>query len=55
VIVRFGNKQVRHAMDVAGVVLGAEPAQHVAIDFIRNGRCSTVEARLAPLPTQPAP
>ena len=54
-IVRFGDKQVRHAMDVTGVVLGAEPAQLVLIDFIRNGRRSTVEARLAPLPTQPAP
>jgi serine protease DegQ len=49
-IVRFGNKQVRHAMDVTGVVLGAEPAEHVSIDFVRNGRRSSVEARLAPLP-----
>jgi len=55
VIVRFGDKQVRHAMDVTGVVLDAEPAQPVSIDFIRNGRRSTVEARLAPLPTQPKP
>jgi S1-C subfamily serine protease len=55
VIVRFGDKQVRHAMDVTGVVLGAEPAEHVSIDFIREGRRSTVEAQLAPLPTQPAP
>jgi S1-C subfamily serine protease len=54
-IVRFGNKQVHDAMDVTGVVLGAEPAQLVLIDFIRNGTRSTVEARLAPLPTQPAP
>jgi len=54
VIVRFGNKEVRHAMDVTGIVLGAEPAQLVPIDFIRNGRRSTVEARLAPLPTRPA-
>jgi serine protease DegQ len=55
VIVRFGNKQVRHAMDLTGVVLGAEPAEHVSIDFVRQGRRSSVEARLAPLPAQPAP
>jgi serine protease DegQ len=54
-IVRFGNKHVRHAMDVTGVVLGAEPAENVSIDFVRDGRQSTVEARLAPLPAQPAP
>jgi serine protease DegQ len=55
VIVRFRDKQVRDAMEVAGVVLGAEPAQPVSIDFIRNGRRSSVEARLAPLPTPPTP
>jgi serine protease DegQ len=54
-IVGFRNKQVRHAMDVTGVVLGAGPAEHVSIDLVRNGRRSTVEARLAPVPAQPAP
>jgi serine protease Do len=54
-IVRFGNEPVRHAMDVTGVVLGAEPAGLVSIDFIRNGRRSTVEAELAPIPERPAP
>jgi S1-C subfamily serine protease len=54
-IVRFGNEQVRHAMDVTGVVLGAEPGEHVSIDFVRNGRRSTVETELAPVPTHLAP
>jgi S1-C subfamily serine protease len=55
VIVRFGNKQVRHPMNVTGVLLGAELAQHVAIEFICNGKSSSVEAQLALLPIQPAP
>ena len=55
VIVRFGDKQVRHAMDVTAVVLGAEPAEHVSIDFVREGRPASAKAQLAPLPTQPAP
>jgi serine protease Do len=55
VIVRFGNKQVHRAMDVTAVVIGAEPAERVSIDFLRDRRRSTVEAELAPMPTPPAP
>jgi hypothetical protein len=55
VIVRFGDKQVLHAMDVTGVVLGAEPAEHVSIDFVREGRRASAKAQLAPLPNPPAP
>jgi serine protease DegS len=49
-IVGFANKPVRHAMQVTGVVLGAEPTEPVAIDLIRQGRRSTVQALLAPVP-----
>jgi S1-C subfamily serine protease len=54
VIVRFGERQVRRPLDVASVVIGGEPGQQVAIDFLRNGRQATVAVQLAPLPTQQA-
>jgi S1-C subfamily serine protease len=54
-IVRFGSKGVRNAMDVTGVVIGAEPAERVSIEFMRNGTRSRVEAELGPLSTPPAP
>ncbi len=50
VITRFSEKPVRHAQDVTAVVIGAEPAERVSIDLLRNGKRATVEVQLAPLP-----
>ena len=54
VIVRVGDRQVHHAQDVTSVVIGGEPGEHVAIDFVRNGKRATVAVQLAPMPTQQA-
>ena len=54
VITRFGEKPVRHAQDVTAVVIGAEPAERVPIDVLRNGKRATVEVQLAPLPERPS-
>jgi S1-C subfamily serine protease len=51
VITRFGEQHVRYAQDVTAVVIGAEPAERVSIDFLRNGRRATAEVELAPLPS----
>jgi S1-C subfamily serine protease len=52
VIVRFGERQVQRPQDVTSVVLGGEPGEQVAIEFLRNGRRATAAVQLAPLPTQ---
>jgi S1-C subfamily serine protease len=36
------------------VVIGGEPGEKVAIDFVRNGKRATVAVQLAPMPTQQA-
>ena len=52
VIVRVGEREVRHAQDVAGVVIGREPGTHVTMVVMRNGKRATVDVELSPLPTQ---
>jgi serine protease Do len=54
VITRFGGMSVGHAHDVTAVVIGAEPAERVSIDVLRDGRRATVEVQLAPLPQRQA-
>ena len=54
VIVRVGERQVQRPQDVTSVVIGGEPGEKVAIDFVRNGKRATVAVQLAPLPTQQA-
>ena len=54
VIVRVGQRQVQHPQDVTSVVIGGEPGDQMAIDFIRNGKLATVEVQLGPLPPQQA-
>jgi S1-C subfamily serine protease len=54
VIVRVGERQVQRPQDVTSVVIGGEPGENVAIDFVRNGKRATVGVQLAPLPTQQA-
>ena len=52
VIVRVGERQVQRPQDVTSVVIGGEPGEKVAIDFVRNGKRATVAVQLAPMPTQ---
>ena len=52
VIVRVGERSVRHAQDVAGVVIGREPGTHVTMDVVRNGKHMTADVQLA---ARPAP
>jgi serine protease DegQ len=52
VILRVGTKEVRHPREATGVVLGAEPGTHIAIELIRNGKRATVDVQLAPFPVQ---
>ena len=53
-IVRVGEKEVRHSREGTGVVLGAEPGVRISVDVMRNGRRMTTDVQLAPLPTQPS-
>ena len=39
---------------MTSVVIGGEPGDQMAIDFIRNGKLATVEVQLGPLPPQQA-
>ena len=41
VIVRIGEAEVKHAQDVTGVVIGAEPGTRIPIDIVRNGERAT--------------
>jgi serine protease DegQ len=50
VIVRLGESEVKHAQDVAGVVIGREPGTHVTMDVVRSGKRATVDVQLAPRP-----
>jgi hypothetical protein len=45
---------VQRPQDVTSVVIGGEPGEQMAIDFVRNGKRATVAVKLAPLPTQQA-
>ena len=54
VIVRVGERPVQRPMDVTSVVIGGEPGEKVAIDFVRNGKRATAAVQLAPMPTQQA-
>jgi len=52
--VRVGERQVQRPQDVTSVVIGGEPGEKVAIDFVRNGKRVTAAVRLAPMQTPPA-
>lgn len=53
-IVRVGDKEVRHPRDATGIVLGTEPGTRIPVDVMRNGQRTTVTVQLAPIPTQPS-
>jgi serine protease DegQ len=55
VIVRMGEKRVRHAQDARSVVVGAEPGTHLPVEVVRNGTREAVDVQLAPIPTQATP
>ncbi|HTR57274.1 MAG TPA: trypsin-like peptidase domain-containing protein [Casimicrobiaceae bacterium] len=50
VIVRVGDKPVRHAQDVNGVQIGNEPGTHVPMEIVRSGKQATVDVQLARIP-----
>ena len=50
VIVRVGDKPVRHAQDVNAVVIGNEPETHVPMDIVRRGKHANVDVQLARVP-----
>jgi S1-C subfamily serine protease len=49
-IVRVGEKEVRHPREATGVVLGTDPGSRIPIELMRNGHPATVSVQLAPLP-----
>ena len=49
-IVRVGDKRVRHAQDVYGLVIGNEPGTHVPMELVRSGKHSSVDVQLAQVP-----
>jgi len=53
-IERVGEKHVRHPQDVTNIAVGTEPGTHVPIDIMRNGKRTTLDVQLAPLPQKPA-
>ncbi len=53
-IERVGEKHVRHPQDVTNIALGTEPGTHVPIGIMRNGKRTTLDVQLAPLPQKPA-
>jgi serine protease DegQ len=53
-IVRVGQKRVQHPQDVTSVVIGGEPGEQMAIDFVRNGKLATVAVQLGPFPPRQA-
>ena len=50
IIVRVGDKPVRHPQDVNSVVIGNEPGTHVPMDIVRSGRHASVDVQLARIP-----
>ena len=46
-IVRVGDKAVRHAQDVNTLVIGNEPGTHVAMNIVRSGKHASVDVQLA--------
>jgi S1-C subfamily serine protease len=54
-IVRVGEKHVRHPQDIAIIAIGTEPGAHVPIDIIRKGRRTTLDVQLTPPPDMPIP
>ena len=55
VIVRIGEAEVKHAQDVTGVVIGAEPGTRIPIDIVRNGQRATRVVLLSEPPTLQSP
>ncbi|MFO1324502.1 MAG: trypsin-like peptidase domain-containing protein [Burkholderiales bacterium] len=55
VIVRVGEADVKHAQDVTGVVIGAEPGTHISVDIVRNGERTTRDVVLSQPPAPPSP
>ena len=53
IIVRVGDKQVRHPQDVANIAMATDPGTHIPIDIMRNGKRTTLDVQLAPLPQKP--
>jgi len=51
VIVRVGDKPVRHAQDVNTIAITSEPGTRVAMDLLRNGRHAHVDMELARVPS----
>ena len=49
-IVRVGDKPVRHAQDVNNIVIGNEPGTHMPMDIVRSGKHAKVDVQLAPVP-----
>jgi serine protease DegS len=54
VIVRVGEQGVANAQDVRTILIGVEPGTHVPIDFVRNGKRTTVDVLSASPPPQRA-
>ena len=52
VIVRVGDKPVRHAQDVNSVQIGNEPGTHVPMEIVRSGKRATVDVQLGRVPTE---
>jgi len=53
--VRVGEAEVKHAQDVTGVVIGAEPGTRIRVDIVRNGERATRDVELSqpPAPKNP--
>jgi S1-C subfamily serine protease len=47
IIVRVGDKPVRHVQDVNTVAIGNEPGTHVAMTIVRSGKHASVDVELA--------
>jgi serine protease DegS len=52
IVVRVGDKPVRHPQDVNSVVIGNEPGTRVRLDIVRSGERASVEVQLARVPDQ---
>jgi S1-C subfamily serine protease len=50
VIVRIGDRPVRHAQDARSVVIGVDPGSQVAVEIVRNGAREVVALQAAAVP-----
>ena len=50
IIVRVGDKPVRHAQEVNSIVIGNEPGTHMPMDIVRSGTHASVDVQLAQIP-----